>query len=35
MSIWFLVGLPFATFGVVYLVAKALAATDHTDRSHD
>jgi hypothetical protein len=27
--------LPFVLFGIVTLVVKALAAKDHTDRSHD
>ena len=31
MSIWFILALTFA----VYLIFKALTATDHTDRSHD
>jgi hypothetical protein len=35
MQAVFLLALPFATFAVVYLIFKALTATNHTDQSHD
>lgn len=35
MTMLALVTAPFAVFGIVFLIVKALAAHDHTDRRFD